>query len=74
MKISYAITVCNEIEEIKKLVSFLIANKRDVDEIVDNAKQEKEKEKEKVSIVKKLLGKVKAILKKIPLIRILFKK
>ena len=46
----------------------------DVDEIVDNAKQEKEKEKEKVSIVKKLLGKVKAILKKIPLIRILFKK
>ena len=34
MKISYAITVCNEIEEIKKLVSFLIANKRDVDEIV----------------------------------------
>jgi len=34
LKISYAITVCNEIEEIKKLVSFLIANKRDQDEIV----------------------------------------
>ena len=34
MKISYAITVCNEIEEIKKLVSFLIANKREEDEIV----------------------------------------
>ncbi len=34
MKISYAITVCNEIEEIKKLVSFLIAYKRDEDEIV----------------------------------------
>jgi len=34
LKISYAITVCNEIEEIKKLVSFLIANKREEDEIV----------------------------------------
>ena len=34
MKISYAITVCNEVEEIKKLVSFLIANKREEDEIV----------------------------------------
>ena len=34
MKISYAITVCNEIEEIKKLVSFLLSNKREQDEIV----------------------------------------
>jgi hypothetical protein len=34
LKISYAITVCNEIEEIKKLVSFLISNKREEDEIV----------------------------------------
>lgn len=34
MKISYAITVCNEIEEIKKLVSFLQLNKRQEDEIV----------------------------------------
>jgi hypothetical protein len=31
---SYAITVCNEKEEIKKLVSFLISNKREEDEIV----------------------------------------
>jgi len=34
LKISYAITVCNEIEEIKKLVSFLLSNKREQDEIV----------------------------------------
>lgn len=34
MKISYAITVCNEIEEIKRLISFLIKHKRDKDEIV----------------------------------------
>jgi len=34
LKISYAITVCNEIEEIKKLVSFLLSNKRKEDEIV----------------------------------------
>ena len=34
MKISYAITVCNEFQEIKKLVNFLIGNKRDEDEIV----------------------------------------
>lgn len=34
MKISYAITVCNEIEEIKRLLSFLIENKRSEDEIV----------------------------------------
>jgi len=32
--ISYAITVCNEIEEIKKLVSFLQLHKREEDEIV----------------------------------------
>ena len=34
MKISYAITVCNELEEIKRLVSFLLSNKRKEDEIV----------------------------------------
>lgn len=34
MKISYAITVCNELEEIKRLVPFLLENKRPVDEIV----------------------------------------
>ena len=34
MKLSYAITVCNELEEIKRLLSFLIANKRVEDEIV----------------------------------------
>lgn len=34
MKISFAITVCNELEEIKKLVPFLLENKRIGDEIV----------------------------------------
>ena len=34
MKISYAITVCNEIEEIKRLVSFLLEHKREEDEII----------------------------------------
>jgi glycosyltransferase involved in cell wall biosynthesis len=34
MKISYAITVCNELEEIKRLVSFLLSNKRTEDEII----------------------------------------
>ena len=34
MKISYAITVCNELEEIKRLVSFLLSHKREQDEIV----------------------------------------
>lgn len=34
MKISYAITVYNELEEIKRLVSFLQSNKREQDEIV----------------------------------------
>lgn len=34
MKISYAITVCNEIDEIKKLIPFLVKNKRQQDEIV----------------------------------------
>ena len=33
MKISYAITVCNELEEIKKLIDFLHTNKRSEDEI-----------------------------------------
>ena len=34
MKISYAITVCNELEEIKRLVEFLLRIKRPKDEIV----------------------------------------
>jgi len=34
MKISYAITVCNELEEIKRLIDFLIQYKRKEDEIV----------------------------------------
>ena len=34
MKISYAITVCNELVEVQKLISFLISNKREEDEIV----------------------------------------
>jgi cellulose synthase/poly-beta-1,6-N-acetylglucosamine synthase-like glycosyltransferase len=34
VKISYAITVCNELEEIKRLVEFLLTYKRDEDEIV----------------------------------------
>jgi len=33
MKISYAITVCNEIEEIKRLIPFLLKYKREEDEI-----------------------------------------
>lgn len=34
MKITYAITVCNEKLEVKRLVDFLLANKRQQDEIV----------------------------------------
>jgi hypothetical protein len=34
MKISYAITVCNEIVEIQKLISLLLKNKRTQDEII----------------------------------------
>jgi hypothetical protein len=34
MKISYAITVCNELQEIKRLLPFLIENKNIEDEIV----------------------------------------
>ena len=34
MKISFAITVCNELEEIKRLVPFILKNKRPQDEIV----------------------------------------
>ena len=34
MKISYAITVCNEFVEVQRLVNYLIANKRNEDEIV----------------------------------------
>ena len=34
MKISYAITVCNEFVEIQKLIPFLLKHKRHEDEIV----------------------------------------
>lgn len=34
IKLSYAITVCNELEEIKRLVNFLLVYKQDQDEIV----------------------------------------
>lgn len=34
LKVSFAITVCNELEEIKRLVPFLLENKRPQDEIV----------------------------------------
>jgi glycosyltransferase involved in cell wall biosynthesis len=34
MKISYAITVCNELEEVKRLINFLLSHKREEDEIV----------------------------------------
>jgi len=34
MKISYAVTVCNELVEIQRLLPFLMENKREVDEIV----------------------------------------
>jgi len=34
MKISFAITVCNELDEIKRLVPFLLEHKRQQDEIV----------------------------------------
>jgi hypothetical protein len=34
MKISYAITVCNEFVEIQRLITFLRKNKRSQDEIV----------------------------------------
>lgn len=34
MKISYAITVCNELQEIQRLITFLLQHKRPQDEIV----------------------------------------
>ena len=34
MKISYAITVCNELKEITKLLNFLLEHRREGDEIV----------------------------------------
>ena len=47
MKISYAVTVCNELEEIKRLLDFLIQYKREEDEIVvlfDDSNSTKEME------------------------------
>ena len=40
MKISYAITVCNEHKELKKLLTFLFEHKRDEDEIIVQKDQE----------------------------------
>ena len=45
MKISYAITVCNEHKEIEKLLTFLFEHKREQDQVVvqmdaDNATEE----------------------------------
>jgi len=34
MKISYAVTICNELKEIQKLIPFLIERKQPQDEIV----------------------------------------
>ena len=34
MKISYAVTVCNEFVEIQKLLPFLLENKKTGDEVV----------------------------------------
>lgn len=34
IKLSYGITVCNELEEVKRLVNFLLSHKRKEDEIV----------------------------------------
>jgi hypothetical protein len=34
MKISYAITVCNELEEVKRLLDLLLENKREQDEVI----------------------------------------
>jgi hypothetical protein len=34
MKISYAITVCNELEEIQRLLNFLLSEKKEHDEII----------------------------------------
>jgi hypothetical protein len=45
MRISYAITVCDELEEVKRLIEFLYLNKRQEDEIcvlVDKPKASKE--------------------------------
>jgi len=34
MKISYAVTVCNELQEIQRLLDFLLIHKQDIDKIV----------------------------------------
>lgn len=48
MKISYAITVCNELNELKRLVEFLLTHKREQDEVVvlQDTKKYTEVEKE----------------------------
>ena len=53
MKISYAITVCNEKLEVKRLVDFLLANKRKQDEIVVLYDQ-KNGDKEVINMLTKL--------------------
>jgi glycosyltransferase involved in cell wall biosynthesis len=51
MKISYAITVCNEREEIERLISFLLKHKREEDEIVvqQDLKDSPTKEESKIN-------------------------
>jgi len=44
MKISYAITVCNELDELKRLIEFLLLHKRIEDEIVIVWDQKEENE------------------------------
>tara|TARA_B100001094_G_C18043247_1_gene726081 strand:+ start:50 stop:673 length:624 start_codon:yes stop_codon:yes gene_type:complete len=41
LKISYAVTVCNESEELKRLLSFLFKHKRECDEVVVQADKNK---------------------------------
>jgi len=43
MKISYALTCCTELEELKKLIPFLLKHKREQDEIVVQQDGEEEK-------------------------------
>jgi hypothetical protein len=59
MKISYAVTVCNELIEIQRLLLFLIENKREQDEIVvfydtNNGTQEVEDYLKSLKSIKKI--------------------
>ena len=52
MKISYAITVCNEVQEFKRLLDFLIAHIREEDEIVVLVDGSKGKDREILELTK----------------------